>query len=172
MRLIFSWSLAIGVIWLAAVGTTTGILAAGYPDSGHAIKTLNDALIAGGKGLGEFLAGPLTLAIVLQILVSVAERAGYKINAGLESISLGSNVQAILAIVIVLSFAIAALGSVGQVAALKDIALVVVGFYFGDRKRSGEIADIATAAVAAAGGPTKPPISPTPLITPETPLTE
>ncbi len=50
-----------------------------------------------------------------------------------------NNVQALIAIIIVSSVCIAALAGVREVNALKDLALVVVGFYFGSRRRPVDI---------------------------------
>lgn len=47
--------------------------------------------------------------------------------------------QTIIALVIMVAFALAALSGIEGAAMLKDVALVVVGFYFGTQKRTNEI---------------------------------
>jgi hypothetical protein len=158
MRTVLNWIVVIGLIWLAAVGTTTGLIAGDVPDSSGAIRSLNSSLISWGPALGGFIAGPLSLAIILHILISMAEKLGWRTDAltsmsfDPRRLSMGSGVQAVIAVVIIIAFAVSALGNVGQVSALKDIALVVVGFYFGDRKRTGEIQDAANAAAIGVAG--------------------
>ena len=49
------------------------------------------------------------------------------------------NVQTIIALVVVVAFSLAALTGIEGVADLKDIALVVVGFYSGTKKKSLEV---------------------------------
>lgn len=154
MTLVIRWSFFIGLFWLIALAGIAFAMAAGVPDPQGSLRALNVALISWGPGLGRFIAGPLSLAIILHVLLNVAEKFGFdKITASsFRNLTKGFNVQAGLAVILIVAFAIAALSNVGDVVALKDIALVVVGFYFGDRKRSGELEDVAhTAALTAVG---------------------
>jgi hypothetical protein len=151
MKSVLGWALAVGFIWLIAVGVTTAALTERVYDPDGAIHALNNALIAWGPGIGSFLAGPITLALVLLILQSVAERMGFRFDGfAIKGFSLGANVQATIALIIIGSFAVSALAGVGQIGPLKDIALVVVGFYFGQRKHNDELRDMATSAAEAA----------------------
>lgn len=49
------------------------------------------------------------------------------------------NIQTIIALIVISAFAIAALAGLDGVSSLKDVALVVVGFYFGSQRRRTEI---------------------------------
>lgn len=84
------------------------------------------------------VAGPLQLIIILIILAWALDRFGIRFSS-IEA-KVEWNTQSILAMVIVVAFALAALGGMDRGATLlKDLALVVVGFYFGTQRKMIEI---------------------------------
>jgi hypothetical protein len=150
MKTVVTWTLFIAIIWFAALLGTTVLLA--QADT-QPVRVLQQALLVWGPELARFIAGPLTLAIVLYVLFNTEEGARIVERFKLPSeITFGANVQALLAIVLILAFAVSAIGGVGDTSALKDIALVVVGFYFGTRKRQDNDEIAASAAAGAAIG--------------------
>lgn len=150
MKTIIGWTLAAGLIWFLALLGVTALLSQYNHQS---IQTLQVSLIAWGPALARFIAGPLTLAIVLFVLFNTVE--GTKILQNIKipkDIAFNTNIQALLAIVLILAFAVSAIGNVGDTSVLKDIALVVVGFYFGTRKRQDNEDVAQSAAAGAAAG--------------------
>lgn len=148
MKAIIGWTLFSAFLWFVAIGVATAIMAI---SPSQPVAILQESLLNWSPGLGRFISGPLSLAIVFYILFNTAQgmRIFEKIHFDPQTI-FGGNVQAILAIVIIIAFAISAIGAVGQTSALKDVALVVVGFYFGSRK-SQDTEEIAASAASAAG---------------------
>jgi hypothetical protein len=89
-----------------------------------------------GAAAWHFVRPLLQLAIVLMIIDWLLRRLGIQLSAGARGFDW--NVQAIIAIVVVAAFAIAELSGIGG-AGLKDVVLVVVGFYFGTQRRVFEV---------------------------------
>ena len=150
MKTVIGWTLFAAFLWFAALVGTTAMLA--EYDS-EPVRSLQQALMQWGPALAQFIAGPLTLAIVLYVLFNTVE--GMKLTERFrvpQELTYGANVQALLAVVLILAFAVSAIGGVGHTSALKDIALVVVGFYFGTRKRQDTDEIAASAAAGAAIG--------------------
>jgi hypothetical protein len=94
--------------------------------------------------------------LVVVILLYAAQRLGF-INAQQTGVghlfAAGNgnlNIQAIIALLVIGAFSLSALTGVGShVADLKEITLVVVGFYFGNRRRAEADADAAQAGAVA-----------------------
>lgn len=106
-----------------------------------------------GSELGTFIAPILQLALVLLILIAAAERFGFTAEkrdwAGFAALGAANNVQAFIAVAIVGALVIGALSGIGRIDVLKDIALVVVGFYFGTRRSQTSINEAVQAGTAA-----------------------
>lgn len=85
----------------------------------------------------EFIRPFLQLVIVLIILEWLLGRFGISLDKNFKTLEW--NVQTIIAIVVIIAFALAALSGVEGASMLKDLALVVVGFYFGTQKKTIEI---------------------------------
>lgn len=150
MKNLILWTLFAAVLWFSALLGATALLA---QNNSGPVRALQEALMIWGPSLARFIAGPLTLAIVLYVLFNTAE--GTKIVERFRmptEVTFGANIQALLAVVLILAFAVSAIGGVGDTASLKDIALVVVGFYFGTRKRQDTDEIAASAAAGAAIG--------------------
>jgi hypothetical protein len=83
----------------------------------------------------SFISPILQLLIVLVIIDWLLTKWG--ITIGSSSFHIDWNVQSIIALVVVCAFAISALGGIiSGTSALKDVVLVVIGFYFGIQKKS------------------------------------
>lgn len=142
MKTVVGWSVFVGVLWFA--GYFALQMAAIYlPDQRHELSGIATHILVIGQGLGKFITPILQLALVLVILASASKFLG--INFSGQNISLyirdalsTSNVQAFIAVLIVGSLCLAAIANIGQIGVLKDLALVVVGFYFGSRRRPGD----------------------------------
>jgi hypothetical protein len=109
-----------------------------------------------GWGLAPFIKPILQLALVLVIWIEAGRRLGIISDQMTLSGSYGliiesASIQAVIAIIIVVAVSISALAGIGDTPVLKDLALVVVGFYFGTRRSKIE--------AEAASSVTPPPIS-------------
>ena len=81
----------------------------------------------------NFLKPFLQLIVILLIVEWLLGKFGFSFTSKESKVEW--NVQTIIALVIVSSFALAALSGIEGVGYLKDLSLVVVGFYFGSQKR-------------------------------------
>lgn len=87
----------------------------------------------------QFVRPFLQLVIILVILEWLLNKFGLSLKR--DSMRLDWNVQTIIALVVIIAFALAALSGVEGAGMLKDVALVVVGFYFGTQKKTVELVD-------------------------------
>ncbi|HEX7315637.1 MAG TPA: hypothetical protein VF297_17085 [Pyrinomonadaceae bacterium] len=86
----------------------------------------------------SFIRPFLQLILVLVIIDWMLSRWG--VNLQSKVLDFDWNIQTLIALIIIGAFAVAALGGINDgIGTLKDLALVVVGFYFGSQKRSIEI---------------------------------
>jgi len=171
MQSIIRWTVGLGLLWFgSSVGLGVLATAPEAQEKAPQLVAIATQVKAIGSELGTFIAPILQLALVLLILVAVAERFGFTTEKRDWSgfVSTTSNVQAFIAVVIVSALVIGALAGIARVDVLKDIALVVVGFYFGTRRsqtsideavQAGTAAGVAAAAQAAAAPAERPPSS-------------
>ena len=82
----------------------------------------------------NFLRPFVQLVIILLILEWFVGKFGIKVIP--ENFKLNGSVQTLIALLVVSAFCLAALGNIPGMGALKDLALVVVGFYFGSQRKS------------------------------------
>jgi hypothetical protein len=109
----------------------------GNSDQSHLLTiSLLPSIAALGGGAWNFARPLLQLVILLVIIDWVFRRMGVQLGVGVRRFDW--NVQAIIAIVVIAAFAVAELGGLGG-RGLKDLALVVVGFYFGTQRRTFEV---------------------------------
>lgn len=147
----------LGVLWFVA---TIGLSLIPYfvPEQSSMAHAIAMRLTDAGQSLGTFIAPVLQFALIVFILIAAAERMGFtrekREQGSLGALGQSNNIQAFIAIAIVGGLVIAALTGIGNVLVLKDIALVVVGFYFGTRRSQSSINEAVvagtTAGVAAA----------------------
>lgn len=134
LRLILRAAIFIFIIlFLAFLGLKT---AAVYdPDPGR--KNLLLEIVTKVESIGllswDFLKPFLQLVGILLIVEWILGKFGISFTN--KQSNLEWNVQTVIAIVIIGSFALAALSGIKGVDYLKDLALVVIGFYFGSQKR-------------------------------------
>jgi hypothetical protein len=93
------------------------------------VRIVSDSIKIVASESWDFARPFIQLIIILAILQPLLEKSGVKIN--LASLSSSLDVRSTIAILVISAFCIAALAGVSGYSALKDVALVVVGFYFG-----------------------------------------
>ncbi|WP_105430218.1 hypothetical protein [Neorhizobium sp. T6_25] len=133
-------TVVLGVLWLLLV---LGIqyLALEQP-SNMSIAALNGTVQTWSQAMGQFISPILQLALILIILLAAAEKLGFSASDAnnntfsLFGLAKSTSVQAFIAVAIIVAVVIGALANIARIDVLKDLALVVVGFYFG--KRPGE----------------------------------
>lgn len=91
------------------------------------------------NNLFNFIKPFLQLIIVLLVLEWILNKFGFSINQ--NTLKLDWNTQTIIAVIVVVAFSLASLSGIDGARDLKDIALVVVGFYFGTQRRLNEIVE-------------------------------
>lgn len=102
-----------------------------------AVDAAHQTIASGIATLWRFLAPLLQLIIVLIILQWFLDRVG--IDFTIKNAAFDFNVQALLAFIIVGTFCLSTL--IGySIEGLKELSLVVVGFYFGTRARPRDTA--------------------------------
>lgn len=101
------------------------------------IVLASNTVAAIGAGVWNFARPLLQLAVVLAIVDWLIRR--WSIAGSFSSFGRDFNIQAIVALIVIGAFAVAVLSGITEgVGALKDLALVVVGFYFGTQRRAIE----------------------------------
>lgn len=137
---ILRWILLVGVLWFfLAAGLVA--LQSEFPEN-LMLQAILPRVIDWGAALARFAAPIIQLLFIIIILVAAAERFGLTGEKrewpGLAALSTSNNVQAFIAVTIVGALVLGALAG-EDIGALKDIALVVVGFYFGTRRRQSDL---------------------------------
>lgn len=153
MEKIFGWSVLAVVLWT--------IISAILFITPHLLPELKDISIAFFQywtdmisSIAEFFAPIIQFAIILFILIEASRRVGlgrmfkqeeentFDKDGDLQKPHiyslLSDRTQAVLALIIVSSLCISAIAGLKSVTILKDLALVVVGFYFGSRVKKDE----------------------------------
>lgn len=85
----------------------------------------------------QFVRPFLQLVIILIILEWLLNKFGLSLKK--NSLQFEWNVQTAIALIVIVAFSLASLSGVQGAGDLKDIALVVVGFYFGSQRKISEI---------------------------------
>jgi hypothetical protein len=101
---------------------------------GDVFNKLADNLSSLGYIAFNFLRPFLQLILILVIIEWLLNK--FNISLSSPSLKLDWNVQTVIALIVVCAFSIAALGDIAGADSLKDLALVVVGFYFGTQKKT------------------------------------
>jgi hypothetical protein len=138
MRSLIRWTAFIGlVILLLYFGLLIAatILASTHSEYANLASSALLVIQPVGGQAWAFARPLLQLLIVIILIDWVFQRLGIQIRGGVQSFKW--DVQAIIAIIVIAAYAVAELGGIGT--GLKDIALVVVGFYFGKQRRSYEV---------------------------------
>lgn len=135
------WVFVLLLLLYLGVQTAFTFLIIAYPSNAQyqtALVPLLTSIASVGSAAWDFVRPLLQLGVVLLIVDWLLGRFGFSL-AGRRNSRLDWNIQTIIALMVVGAFAIAALGGLAGVSALKDLALVVVGFYFGTQKKSVEV---------------------------------
>lgn len=103
-----------------------------------ALQMLLGNLSAVSSAAWEFAKPLLQLVVVFLILDWIFGKLGVSFSGRRRS-DFEWNIQTLIAVMVVGAFTIAALSGISGAGVLKDLALVVVGFYFGSQKRSIEL---------------------------------
>lgn len=105
------------------------------------VKQAQDVVDSVSSTAWQFGQPLLQLLVVLALGEWFVSRLGLKVS----SLGLGSlNIQTFIAIAIIFTFCLAALGNLPGLAYIKDVALIVIGFYFGTRSRQQPDEEIAS----------------------------
>jgi hypothetical protein len=141
VRTIVTTSVLVFLLLLAAFLALTFAEVYSTGEQERQVWTQMSAVIATvGARAWEFIRPLLQLAVLLLIVDWLLGRLGIAPFSHGTARSGAWSVQAIIALIIVGALGLAALSDVAMgLAILKDLALVVVGFYFGTQKRSTEI---------------------------------
>ena len=147
------------IVWVSSIYATFLISAQGTSNDNDAAQKIQSILLHAGEVTGSLISPAIQLGLILSVLIYAARAIGFgslDTAARLRDSNYSFNVQAIIAIIVIGSFSISAISGLGQTSDLKEITLVVVGFYFGTRRKQADSeADAATAgAVAGAAAAT------------------
>jgi hypothetical protein len=96
-------------------------------------RLIQDSLVKVSYPLWEFARPLLQLALLLLILDAMFKRIGFRWQ--FEGLGITWDIRSLIAIIVVSAFSIAALSGSQASESLKDVALVVIGFYFGGLER-------------------------------------
>jgi hypothetical protein len=131
VRLLLFLSLLFAAM-LIALKVGLSLLAMDSLQASPALTQAQNVVDSVSESAWEFGRPLLQLVVVLALGEWFVSRLGLKVSA----ISLGSiNIQTFIAIAIVFTFCLAALGNLPGLSYMKDVVLIVIGFYFGTRSR-------------------------------------
>jgi hypothetical protein len=161
MSSLIRWTGLGAVLWTITFVTISVLrfsIFEGYGPEDFRMRALVEAqtvLLSTGASVIGLLSPVVQFGLIIAILIFAAQRLGLVAPAGQFTIfeaSSSYNIQAVIAFIVVGAFSLSALtGLSSHVGDLKDIALVVVGFYFGTRRREGDSDANAATAGAIAG---------------------
>ena len=142
LRLIVNTTIAVFIIILLAfVGAQVGLsLLSDDSDNFRRIELLtsfSESMRILAIYVFDFIQPFLQLILILTILEWLLNKFGIPLNK--STLKFDWNAQTLIGIVVIVAFSLAALSGVAGASMLKDVALVVVGFYFGTQKRTNEI---------------------------------
>jgi hypothetical protein len=120
--LVVAYLITVTAIEVAAINSA--------PSEASKYAALSTKLEYGANQAWIFIRPLLQLIIVLLILEWFARKTGLIVST--TSFGLSGNIQVFIAVLVIVSYCIAVLAGLGS-AGLKEIALIVVGFYFGSR---------------------------------------
>lgn len=135
------WVFVILLLLYLCVEAALAFLVLAYPSASQyqtAFIPLLTSISGVSSAAWDFAKPLLQLSVVLLIVDWILGKFGLSL-ASRRRAGLDWNIQTIIALMVVGAFSIAALGGLSGVSVLKDLALVVVGFYFGSQKRSVEM---------------------------------
>jgi hypothetical protein len=117
------------ILALMFIGAAT--YASMNPNDAWAQRLLESLKIAN-REAWDFVRPLLQLIVGATVLIAVLSYLGVRVGA--DGFGVAGNVQALIALILVSALAVASLLVAGGLEALKDLSVVVVGFYFGSKK--------------------------------------
>lgn len=144
LRLVVNTTIVVFIILLFAYVSAQVALTALSNDSENSkrielLRTLSENIRILSIFAFDFMRPFLQLIIILVILEWLLNKFGLSLNR--NTIKFDWNVQTVIGVVIIIAFALAALSGIPGADMLKDVALVVVGFYFGTQRKTNEIVE-------------------------------
>jgi hypothetical protein len=137
LRLLLNTTIVIFIILLVAyVGIRVAISYDGDSERVELLNNITQDIRLLGIFVFDFVRPFLQLIVILIILEWLLAKFGLSLNN--DTLKIDWNVQTVIAMVVMIAFSLAALSGVQGAAMLKDVALVVVGFYFGTQKKTNE----------------------------------
>lgn len=135
LRTILGWTLTVFTLIFVAYIALKFFLLQHLSDTtdSQSLSTIAASLEIAAAEFWKFISPLLQLSIVLVIVEWVLSKLGVKLIPHAQQMSW--NVQTVIALVIICTFAIASLADIKGAVYLKDMALVVVGFYFGSKRQ-------------------------------------
>ena len=97
------------------------------------VRIISERIETVGREAWSFGRPILQLVVILIILEWLLAKAGIKLDVG--AIVLTKDIRALLAIIVVVAFALGALAGSPMAGMLENVCLVVLGFYFGGLNR-------------------------------------
>lgn len=138
LRWIIGWTMTLFVLLLVAyLGFSYASIWDQNPDHQRIFQVALMHLPEIARTLWNFIRPFVQLVLVLLIVDWILGRWGISFKSKIQELEW--NVQTMIALIVIGAFSIAALGGIGGADALKDLALVVVGFYFGTQRRTMQL---------------------------------
>jgi len=131
MRTLLFFSLVFAAL-LIALKVGLSLMGMDSMQANPGLRQAQEVVDSVSTGAWQFGQPLLQLIVVLALGEWFVSRLGLKVS----SIGLGSiNIQTFIAVAIVFTFCLAALGNLPGLTYMKEIVLIVIGFYFGTRSR-------------------------------------
>src|ERR1700733_6072599 len=128
LNAVIGWLIVLVIVYAALYAAVSYVAFVSNPDSAT-LKGVQSELHNIGMEGWKLVSPLLQLAIVLAIVAWARQRLEFKWD--LAKFQTEHNVKAFIAIIVVVGFVVAVMGSLEYTSYLKDVALVIVGFYFG-----------------------------------------
>jgi hypothetical protein len=124
------------IVIFALLGAAWGAAFLLGPQSSQAHDTQQLILVIGSQ-IWVFARPLLQLVVVLLIVEYFADKAGWKLSP--HHLARTWDTRTVVAVFIIATYCIAALSGLDDHYGVKDIVLVVIGFYFGTTRKPGEL---------------------------------
>lgn len=122
---------------LAYVGLSTAAIYEQSPERKEVFGTVASQIAIVGREGWTFIKPFLQLIVVLVIVSWILEKFG--VNLQSKVFQFDWDVQTVIALLVIGAFTVAALGGItAGIGTLEDLALVVIGFYFGSQQKTDE----------------------------------
>lgn len=139
LKWIVYWTIFLFILFLVAyVGLNVAAIYDPVPERKQLFATIAVQVGTIGREGWWFIKPFLQLIVVLVIISWILDKFGVNLHS--KVFQFEWNVQTLIALLVIGAFTIAALGGItAGIGTLQDLALVVIGFYFGSQRKSVEI---------------------------------